>query len=93
MAEFKTAAEFLSFERKWKLVFTVFALVFAGALLDHMLRAPSGEEAAWCYTSGALAFLICCWAAHRLRNAACHESLIGGLELLAEDLSSGDLPD
>jgi len=50
MAEFKTAAEFLSFERKWKLVFTVFALVFAGALLDHM-------------------------------------------ELLAEDLSSGDLPD
>lgn len=93
MIEFHNAGEFLRFERKWKTVFTCFALILVGALLDHMLRAPHGEEAVWCYSIGGLAFIICAWAANRLRNAARHDGLIDGLGLIEEDLSVGDFPD
>ena len=93
MTEFISVDELERFERKWRFVFTCFALVLAGALFDHMLRSPSGKEAVWCYSSGAVAFAACLFAAYKLRDAARHEGVIGGLELLGEDLSPGDLDD
>jgi hypothetical protein len=93
MTEFISVDELERFERKWRFVFTCFALVLAGALFDHMLRSPSGKEAFWCYSWGGVAFAACLFAAHKLRDAARHEGVIGGLELLGEDLSPGDLDD
>lgn len=93
MTEFRSADELDRFERRWRLIFTCFALVFAGALFDHMLRSPGGEEAAWCYSLGALAFVGCLFSAYRLHDAARYEGVMGGLNLLGEDLSTGDLDD
>ena len=93
MSEFNTIDELERFERRWKVVFTCFALVLAAALFDHMLRSPRGEEAVWCYSSGTLAFAACLFAAYKLRDPARHEGVIGGLELLGEDLSPGDFDD
>jgi hypothetical protein len=53
-----TADEFLRFERRWKLIFVVFAGIFIAALLDHMTRRPSGIEALLCYTLGGLDFSV-----------------------------------
>jgi len=47
----------------------------------------------WCYSSGAVALIACLFSAHKLRDAARHEGVIGGLDLLGEDLSPGDLDD
>ncbi|XLZ70588.1 hypothetical protein ABT364_01095 [Massilia sp. SR12] len=81
------------FERRWKIAFTCFAIIFAGALLDHLLRAPNGIEAVWCYSIGALAFLGALWTAHVLRDHARAHGVRDGLELLGEDLSVGDFDD
>lgn len=93
MAELRTAEELDRFERKWRVIFTCFAVVFAAALFDHMLRSPHGEEAAWCYSCGAVAFAVCLFSAYKLRDPARQEGLMGGLDLLGEDLSPGDLDD
>ena len=42
MIDLMSAEEFEKFERRWKVVFTCFALIFAGALLDYLLRSPFG---------------------------------------------------
>lgn len=55
MSEFATIDGLERFERRGKFVFTCFALILATALIDHMLRSPRGEEAVWCYSSGAVA--------------------------------------
>lgn len=93
MTEFTSVDELERFERRWKFIFTCFAIVFAAALFDHMLWSPRGKEAVWCYSLGALAFSACLFAAHKLRDLARHEGVMGGLELLGEDLSVGDLDD
>jgi len=93
MSEFASVMELERFEKRWKFVFTCFAVVFAAALFDHMLRSPHGQEAVWCYSSGAVALIACLFSAHKLRDAARHEGVIGGLDLLGEDLSPGDLDD
>lgn len=81
------------FERRWTIAFTVFAVLFAGALLDHMLRWPSGTEAAWCYGIGTIALLGALFSARRLRDFAREAGVRGGLDLLGEDLTIGDLDD
>ena len=93
MERFTNTEELLRFERRWKIVFTSFALVFAGALLDHMVRSPSGEEALWCYGLGTVAFFGALFSAHKLRDAGRKAGVRGGLDLLAEDCSAGDLGD
>ncbi len=93
MAELMTSEELDQFERKWKIIFTIFAVVLAGALLDHLLRSPHGVEALWCYSLGAFGLIVCLWAASKLRDAARHDAVIGGVELLGEDLSIGDSDD
>lgn len=85
--------EFERHERRWKNAFTCFAIIFAGALLNHLLRSPSGSEAAWCYSLGALAFLGALWSAHVLRAQARAQGVRDGLELLGEDLSDGAFDD
>jgi hypothetical protein len=93
MENFETLKELESFELRWKIVFTCFALVLAGALLDHLLRAPHGKEAIWCYSAGVIAFLGALWSAHKLRDGARMEGVLGSLDLLSEDLSIGDWDD
>lgn len=93
MIEFTSSAELDRFERRWKFTFTCFAVVFAAALFDHMLRSPHGDEAVWCYSCGAVAFIVCLFSAYKLRDPVRHESVMGGLDLLGEDLSPGDLDD
>ncbi|WP_090443875.1 hypothetical protein [Duganella sp. CF458] len=93
MAELMNTEEFVRFERKWKFVFTSFAVVFVAALLDHLLRSPHGVEAFWCYSLGLLSVVVCFSAAYKLRDAARSDGVIGGLDLLGEDLSVGDLDD
>jgi len=93
MDRYKHLNEFGRFELRWRIIFTFFALIFAGALLDHMLRAPIGDEAVWCHSSGVLAFLGALWSAHVLRDGARIESVHGGLGLLGEDLSGADFDD
>lgn len=93
MTEFASATEFELFEKRWRFVFTCFAVIFAGALFDLMLRSPHGEEAVWCYSSGAVAFIACLFSAYKLRDPMRHEGVMGGLDLLDEDLSPGDLDD
>ncbi|XLZ71016.1 hypothetical protein ABT364_03360 [Massilia sp. SR12] len=93
MDRFKHLNEFGRFELRWKIIFTFFAIIFAGALLDHMLRAPIGRQAVWCYSAGALGFLGALWSAHVLRDGARMEGARGGLGLLGEDLSAGNLDD
>lgn len=89
MEEFETLEELERFETRWKAIFTCFALVFAGALFDHMLRAPRGKEAVCCYSAGAIAFIGALWSAYRLDDDARWEGVLGGVELLGEDLSIG----
>ena len=67
MDRFKNLSEFGRFELRWKIIFTCFAVIFAGALVDHMLRAPTGNEAVWCYSLGAVAFLGAIWSANVLQ--------------------------
>lgn len=93
MTEVETLEELDRFETRWKAIFTCFAVIFAVALLDHMLRAPRGKEAVWCYSVGAVAFLGALWSAYRLDDDARWDGALGGLELLGEDLSIGDLDD
>jgi hypothetical protein len=90
---YRNLNEFGRFELRWKVIFTFFAVIFAGALFDHMLRTPSGDEAVWCYSAGAIAFLGALLSAHVLRDTARMEGVRGGLELLGEDLSVGDFHD
>ena len=93
MTEFASVDELDRFERRWRFTFTCFAVIFAAALFDHMLRSPHGKEAVWCYSCGAVAFVMCLFSAYKLHDAARHEGVIGGLELLGEDLSAGDSDD
>lgn len=93
MERFTNIEELVRFERRWKFIFTSFAFVFAGALLDHMVRNPSGEEAMWCYGLGTAAFFGALFSAHKLRDARREAGVRGGLDLLAEDCSAGDLDD
>lgn len=93
MTEFASVDELDRFERKWKAIFTCFAVVLAGALFDHMLRSPRGEEAVWCYSLGSLAFVGCLFSAYQLRDPLRHEGVMGGLKLLGEDLSPGEVDD
>lgn len=93
MDRFKHLNAFGHFELRWKIIFTFFAIIFAGALLDHMLRAPIGQEAVWCYSAGSIAFLGALLSAHVLRDGARIDGVRGGLELLSEDLSGGNLDD
>lgn len=90
---FKHLNEFGRFELRWKIIFTFFAVIFAGALLDQMLRAPSGDEAVWCYSAGVVGFLGALLSAHILRDATRMEGVRGGLELLGEDISGADFHD
>lgn len=60
MTEFASATEFELFEKRWKFVFTCFAVIFA---------------------------------VYKLRDPVRHEGVMGGLDLLDEDLSPGDLDD
>ena len=93
VAELMTSEELDQFERKWRIIFTIFAVLFAGALLDHVLRSPHGAEALWCYSLGAFGLIVCLWAASKLRDAASQDAVTGGVELLGEDLSIGDSDD
>lgn len=93
MKQFETLEELERFETRWKVIFTCFAIIFAGALFDHMLRAPRGKEAVWCYSAGAVAFLGALWSARRLGDDARWEGVLDGLDLLSEDLSIGELGD
>jgi len=93
MTDLMTTEEFVQFERKWKIVFTVFGIVFAGAILDYLLRSPRGAEAFLCYSLGPIAFLVCVLSARKLADADRLDRVMGGLEVLGEDLSSGDLDD
>ena len=85
--------EFVRFERKWKIIFTFFGFLFAGALLDYLLRAPRGFEAFWCYSLGGIAFFVCLWSARKLADPGRFDGAMGGLEVLGEDLPTGDLDD
>lgn len=93
MVKLMNGTELDRFERRWRIVFTFFAVILAAALFDHMLRSPHGNEALLCYSLGAVAFAACLWAASKLRDAERQENVLGGLELLGEDLSVGDLDD
>jgi len=86
VADLMSRDEFIRFERKWKIIFTFFGVILAGALLGYMLRSPHGLEAFWCYTLGAAALLVCLWSARKLGDAERYDRAIGGLELLGEDL-------
>ena len=90
MIEFASGDELDRFERKWKSVFTCFAVVLAGALFDYMLRSPNGVELAWCFSLGALSFIVCLWCAYKLQDPERLDGLKSGLSTLDEDLSPGD---
>lgn len=90
MEKFDSIEALERFDLRWKLIFTCFGLVFAGALFDHMLRTPRGQEAVWCYSSGVVAFFGALLSAYRLRDSARIDDVLGGLDLLGEDLSVGD---
>jgi len=93
MKKLKTLAELERDDLRWKILFTCFVLVLAGAFLDHLFRAPHGKEAVWCYSVGAIAFLGALWAAHVLRDGARKDGVLESLDLLVEDLSIGDWGD
>jgi hypothetical protein len=82
-----TAAELVKYERKWKAIFTVFAVVFVAALLDHLTRHPGGREAIVCYGVGAIAFAACVYSAKKFHDADRIDATKDGLSLLDEDLS------
>ncbi|MTW11089.1 hypothetical protein GM658_10790 [Pseudoduganella eburnea] len=93
MEKFESLEALERFEFRWKIVFTCFGLVLAGALLDYMLRTPRGQEAVWCYSAGALGFIGALLSAYRLRDGARIDGVLDSLDLLGEDLSLGDLSD
>ncbi|WP_028103730.1 hypothetical protein [Pseudoduganella violaceinigra] len=93
MEKFQTLEELEGFERRWKIISTCFCIVFAGALLEHLLRSPRGGEALWCYSVGAFAFIGALWSVRRIGDGEREAGLLGGLELLGEDLSVGDVDD
>jgi hypothetical protein len=90
-----TADELLRFERRWKLVFLVFAILFVTALLDHMLCTPHGWEAFGCYILGGLGFFGCLYSGRKLGDSDRIDAALGGLSLFDEDISIdlGDFPD
>jgi len=93
MEKFESIEALERFELRWKIVFTFFGLTLAGALFDHMLRTPRGQEAVWCYSAGALGFIGSLLSAYRLRDGARIDAVMESLDLLGEDLSIGDLND
>lgn len=82
-----TSDELLRFERKWKIIFTVFGIVLIGALLDYLTRRPNGWEAVICYGGGAGAFAGCIFSARRLGDGERLGATEESLELLDEDLA------
>lgn len=62
-----TSSELDRYERKWRIIFTVFAIIFVIALLENLIRHPGSAEAVYCYGVGAIAFAGGIYAAKKLR--------------------------
>lgn len=87
MSTLMTSDELIRFERKWKIICTVFAVLFVAAMFDHLMRHPDGWEAALCYGVGIPALAGCIYSAKRLRDAERLAAVDGGMETVGEDLS------
>jgi len=80
-----SAQEFLRFERRWKIMFFLFGLLFAAAGLDWFLRSPRDGEAVLCYIAGAIGFAGGMLAARRLGDPDRVEAMKDALDALNDD--------
>jgi len=74
----KTLLELERYERRWKRVFAVSALVLIACIVDLFPMRASGAERVGCYSFGTLAALIALLAARRLGDPERAEAVING---------------
>jgi hypothetical protein len=87
-----TAEELLRFERKWRAIFMVFAVLLFVAMIDHLTRRPHGLEAVVCYSLGVIALAGCIQTARHLGDAERLDAVQDGVTTFDEDLGySADL--
>lgn len=80
-----TAAEFLRYERRWKLIFLLFGIMFGGAIIDFLMLSPHGMEVAFCILIGVFGFLGCLYSANKLGDDDRLDATLEALNILDDD--------
>jgi hypothetical protein len=85
MTERMTAQQFIQFERRWKAVFTLFALVLAASITVFHFRLVSGVGIFWCIVSGVASLIGALYAANELRDPSRRDGVLEGLGAINDD--------
>jgi len=79
------AQEFVRFERRWKVIFTFFALVLAGSISAFYFGLVEGVGIFWCIAIGVVSLIGALFAANELRDPLRRQGVLDGLEALDDD--------
>ncbi len=85
MAERMTEQQFIRFERRWKAIFTFFALILAASIFVFHFGLVTGIGIFWCIVSGSVSLIGALFAANELRDPSRREGVLNGLEALDDD--------
>lgn len=85
MSERMNAQEFARFERRWKAIFTGFALALVGSIFVFHFGLVDGTGIVWCILIGVISLIGALFAAHELRDPARREGVLDGLDALDDD--------
>jgi hypothetical protein len=85
MSERMSAQEFTRFERRWKAIFTCFALALAGSIFAFHFGLVEGVGVFWCIAIGVISLIGALFAAYELRDPSRREGVLDGLDSLDDD--------
>lgn len=85
MAERMTAQELIRFERRWKGIFTFFALILAASIFVFHFGLVEGAGIFWSIAIGVASLIGALFAANELRDPARRKGVLEGLEALDDD--------
>jgi len=85
MTDRMTAQELIRFERRWKIVFAIFALAPAASIFAFEFVLVEGTGIFWCIGIGIVSLMGALYAASELRDPLRREGVLDGLEVLDDD--------
>lgn len=85
MAERMTAQELIRFERRWKVIFTFFALILAATFFIFHFGLVEGAGIFWSIAIGIASLTGALYAANELRDPDRRKGVLEGLEALDDN--------
>jgi hypothetical protein len=85
MDERMTAQELIRFERRWKGIFTFFALILAASIFVYHFRLVDNARIIWIVAIGVASLIGALFAANQLRDPERRKGVFEGLETLDDD--------